>query len=142
METLKGSGRPTGGRVGDGRSGTISSSSSTIIEERGEEVCGASRCFCATTAANIFLLVEMVGAIAATLRRGDSERQAIDIGDGSTIWTSMGESKCVRARESGPRARFLGGVLDSIAGGESMERLLRSVIDGKSVPAAVLTDEY
>ena len=142
LGALKGSGRPTGGRVGEGRSGSISSSSSTIIEERGENVCGASRCFCAATAANMFLLLGIVGALAATVRRGDRERQAMDMGDGSTIWTSMGESNCVRARESGPRVRFLGGVLDSTTGGESKERLLRSVIDGKSVSAAVLTDEY
>lgn len=68
----------------------------------------------------------------------------MDMGEGSAMWTSIGESNWVRARESGPRDRFLGGVLDStvIVGGDSMERLLRSVIEGKSVSALVLTDEY
>ena len=64
------------------------------------------------------------------------------MGDGSAIWTSIGESNCVRARGSGRRTRLFGGVLDSIVGGgESRERLLRSVIDGKSVSALVLTEE-
>ena len=68
----------------------------------------------------------------------------MDIGEGSAIWTSSGESNWVRARESGPRDRFLGGVLDSavIVGGDSMERLLRSVMEGKSVSPLVLTEEY
>ena len=86
----------------------------------------------------------MPGPAAAAVRRGDRERQAIDMGEGSAMWTSSGESNWVRARESGPRDRFLGGVLDStvIVGGESMLRLLRSVIEGKSVSPLVLTDEY
>ena len=142
LGALNGSGRPDGGRVGDGRSGRLSSSSSIIIEVRGEDIFGGSRDFCAVAAAKMFLLLGMLLAFAAAVRRGERERQAIDMGDGSTIWTSMGESNWVRARVKGVRLFFFGGVCDSTIGGESMERLLRSVEDGKSVSALVLTDEY
>ena len=138
---MKGSGRPDGARVGEVRSGRVSSSSSTIVEVGGEEGLGASRCLWAAAAAKIFLLLGMLDAVAAAVRRGESERHAMDIGDGSTIWTSMGESNWVRARDNGPRARFFGGVFDSITGGESIERLLMSVDEGKSVSALVLTEE-
>ena len=55
--TLKGSGRLEGWRVGEGSSGRVSSSSSRMTEERGEEEYWVGRrCFC-VAAANMFLLL-------------------------------------------------------------------------------------
>ena len=47
---------------------------------------------CAAAAAKMFLLLGMLEAAAAAVRRGESEREAMDMGEGSDIWTSMGES--------------------------------------------------
>lgn len=135
---LKGSADFDGGRVGDGNSGRVSSSSSAIMEVWGEEDCGWSRVFWLAAAAKMFLLL---GMPVASVLRGESERQAMDMGDGSTICTSIGESNWVLARDRGPRAVLRGGVLDLTAGVESIDRLLRSVVEGKSVSALVLTDE-
>lgn len=89
----------------------------------------------------MFLLLGIPEASAAAVRRGERERQAIDIGEGSTICTSIGESNSVRARDKVVRVLLLGGVLDSMSGVELMERLLKSVDDGKSESAFVLKDE-
>ena len=57
LGTLKGSGRLEGWRVGEGSSGRVSSSSSRMMEERGEEEDWvAKRCFCVADA-NMFLLL-------------------------------------------------------------------------------------
>lgn len=128
--------------MGEGRSGSVSSSSSRMIEERDEHGCNINRSFWASAAANMFLLLGLLFPLAAAVRRGDNDKQAIDMGEGSAMWTSIGESKFVRARDKGPRALLFGGVFEITTGGESMAKLLRSVVDGKSVSALVLTDEY
>ena len=92
--------------------------------------------------AKIFLLLGMLFAAVAPVRRGDSDRQAIDMGDGSPICTSIGESNCVRARLNGVRLALLGASkLGFSREGESRERLLMSVVDGKSEEVLVPTDE-
>lgn len=113
-----------------------------MIDERGEDGCNINRSFEAPPAANMFLLLGILFELAAAVRRGDNAKQAIDIGDGSAIWTSIGESKFVRARDRGPRALLFGGVFDATIGEDSTDKLLRSVVDGNSVSALVLTDEY
>lgn len=97
--SLKGSWEEDDGRrVGEGSSGrwSSSSSSSRIDGSREEEFEGELVSFedfcCAAAAANMFLLLGMLEAAAAALRRGESEREAMDMGEGSDIWTSMGES--------------------------------------------------
>ena len=89
----------------------------------------------------MLLLLGIPDVFAAAVRRGERERQAIDIGEGSTICTSIGESNPVRALANAVRVLFLGGVLDWMTGGDSPERLLKSVNDGKSESVSVLTDE-
>jgi len=100
--SLKGSWEEEGRRVGEGssRRWSSSSSSSRIDGSREEEFEGELVSFddfcCAAAAAKMFLLLGMLlgmlEAAAAAVRRGESEREAMDMGEGSDIWTSMGES--------------------------------------------------
>ncbi len=150
--SLKGSwDEEEGRRVGEGRSRrwSSSSSSSKIQGSRDEEFEGEVVSFddfcCAAAAAKMFWLFGMPEAAAAAVRRGESEREAIDMGEGSDIWTSMGESYWVRAREKGVRVVFFGwGIGFEVAfeeEGESRERELRSVDDRKEVEESEAAEE-
>ena len=90
------------------------------------------------------MLLPLVGALVPPLRLGDRESDAMDIGDGSDISTSIGVpgTACSRpakvcARAKAPLALFFRGCVGS---GESMERSVRSVVEGKSVSPLVLTE--
>ena len=141
-----------GRRVGEGRSGRASSlsssSSSKTVGSRLDEFEGESVSFdefCAAAAAKIFLLFGI--ADAAPVRRGESEREAMDMGEGSDIWTSMGESYVVRARENGVRVVFFGWGLGCEVGldvdevCESRERELKSVEEGKEADISVIAED-
>lgn len=123
------------GRVGDGRTGISSSSSSSEFIS-----VGCQRASAAAAVANI--LRPALGALVPPLRLGEREREAIEIGDGSDISTSMGvpawPANIVCARPNGVRVLFLRGFVGS---GESMESSVKSVDDGNSSPPLVLTDD-
>ena len=73
-------------RVGDGTRGRSSS------PESSESIsCGCHRASAPVAAAKIFL--PALGALVAPLRRGDNESEAMDIGEGSAISTSIGVPK-------------------------------------------------
>ena len=54
--------------------------------------CGVHFAFCAAAAEKMFLLVGRFDAVAAAVRRGESDSETMDMGEGSPICTSMGES--------------------------------------------------
>ena len=79
--------------------------------------------------------------LAAVVRRGDKEREAMDMGDGSTICTSDGDpSHSVRDRLKGVREVFFD-PRDACALGEPTDSPVRSVVEGKSLSSFVLTEE-
>ena len=97
------------GRVGEG-TGRSSSSSESESRRRG---CKRISAF-AFAAAKMFRLVP--GALAPLFRRGDRDKEAIEIGDGSAISISMGVPctlNMVCARENGVLVDFLNGLLGS-----------------------------
>jgi len=70
-------------RVGDGTEGRSSSPESSESMS-----CGCHRASAPAAAAKMFL--PALGALVAPLRRGDREREAIDMGDCFAISTSIG----------------------------------------------------
>jgi hypothetical protein len=86
-----------------------------------------------SASAKIFLL-------AAEVRRGDKESDAMDIGDGSAICTSTGDSTTVFERLKGVLVSFLG-CLFALAVGDSIDNWLMSVLEGKPVSSPLLTDD-
>src|SRR5699024_2207242 len=115
---LNGSGL-TLGRVGEGRAGVSSSSSEY-------DRAGSNLGFCRSGSAKIFLPDPV---FCAAVRRGDNEREAIDIGEGSAICMSTGESITVLERHSGVRVSFLISLFP-FADGDSWDRWLLSVFAG------------
>lgn len=138
---LKGS-KVNGARVGDGKSGTGSSSSSSSmidwsIDDDGVGSWCWRRDFCAAAAAKMFLLLGIDPTVVAAVRRGERLKQAIDMGDGSAMVTSAGESICVLDLPNGARGLRFGGVVPFTASkfsfsscGDRRERLLRSAVEG------------
>src|ERR1700744_2911129 len=95
---LKGSGF-TLGRVGEGRSG-VSSSSSEYASV------GSHLAFFCSPSAKM-----LRPPPAAEVRRGDRESEAMEMGEGSPIWTSIGDSTTVFDRQNGVRASRFGSFL-------------------------------
>jgi len=123
---------PDFGRVGDGTGRSSSSESSELMSA------GCQRASAAPFAAAKMFRVEL-GALVAPLRRGEREREAMEIGDGSAISISIGvPANIVCARPNGVRALFLRAFVGS---GESSDNSVRSVDDGKSQSPFVLTDD-
>jgi hypothetical protein len=97
----------------------VSSSSSEYAIEDGSHF---GRCL--SPSAKIFLPEYVVD-----VRRGDKEREAMDIGDGSAICISIGESTTVLERLNGVRVSFFGGRAPLLEG-DSSDSWLMSVLDG------------
>lgn len=123
------------GRVGEGRTGISSSSSSSSEVKR----VGCHLASAAAAAAK--MLRPALGAFVAPPRRGERDKDAIDIGEGSDISTSIGvpaPAAYVCARPNGVLVLFLRGFMGS---GESIESSVKSVDEGKSMSPLVLTDD-
>jgi hypothetical protein len=123
-------------RVGDGRVGTSSSSESSEFNNVGCHLASAP-------AAAAKMLRFELGALVPPLRRGDSESDAIEIGDGSAISISIGvpcpcPANIVCARPNGVLVLFLRTLVGS---GDSIDKSVSSVEDGKSDSPFVLTDD-
>lgn len=118
-------------RVGDGWRARSSSSSESDESKVG---CHLSRG--SPAAAKIFLPV--LGALAPPFRRGDKANDAIDIGEGSAISTSIGvPANIVWALPKGVRVLFFNAFTGS---GDSIDNSVRSVVDGKSPSPFVLIE--
>ena len=122
------------GRVGEGTGGSSSSDASS------SEVRSVGCHLASAPLAKIF--DPALGAFVAPLRRGERESEAIDIGDGSDISTSIGvpapPANIVWARPNGVRVLFLSALTGS---GESIDNSVKSVDEGKSISPFVLTDD-
>lgn len=118
-------------RVGDGGEGRSGSSSSS----ESERMCACMR---GPPAAAKMFLTGWCGW-APPLRLGDRDRDAIDMGEGSPISTSMGvPTNIVWALPKGVRVPFLTAFVGS---GDSIDNSVRSVVDGKSPSPEVLTEQ-
>jgi hypothetical protein len=111
-------------RVGEGTGGRSSSSETSESTSVGLQRASASP---PAAAAAAKMLRPVLGALVAPLRRGDSDKEAIEIGDGSAISMSIGvPANIVWARPKGVRAVFLTNFAGS---GESIDRSVSSVDD-------------
>ena len=120
------------GRVGDGTGRSSSSESSELVS------LGCHRAS-APPAAAVKIFRPVLGAFVAPLRRGESERDAMEIGDGSAISTSIGvPANIVCALPKGVRVLFFSAFVGS---GELVDKSVRSVVDVKSESPLVLTDD-
>jgi hypothetical protein len=64
----------------------------------------------------------------------------MEMGEGSPIWTSIGDSTTVFDRQNGVRASRFGGFLVCEVG-DSRETWLRSMLDGASDSSVMLLEE-
>ena len=90
------------------------------------------------------MLAPLTGAFVPPLRLGDRDKEAMDIGEGSDISTSIGvpgaAGNCpakVCARAKPPLALLFSGFMGS---GESTESSVKSVVEGNSESPFVLTE--
>ena len=139
-------------RVGLGRSGRSSSSlssSSCWYASVGSHFARPSSALARASSAKMLRVGLAAAAWAAALRRGERAREEMDMGEGSAMATSAGESNVVLERVKGVLEDFFGLALGLVfvdERGESMERLLKSVrsveVGKSSSVGAVESEEW